>query len=83
VLLVLMLCLLFLKLHTVTRALQNEALLWKIQAWECKKPPVDSGTFCNLSILVFYIPPFWKCLPGSGAVPPAVLMQEDSVKAAK
>jgi len=55
----------------------------KLQFLECNEPPVDAGTFCSLSILVFYIPPFWKCLPGSGAVPPAVLMLEDSVKASK
>jgi hypothetical protein len=27
----------------------------KVQLWECKKPPVDTGTFCRSSILVFYV----------------------------
>ena len=27
------------------------------------KAPVGAGTFCPLTILVFYIPPCWKCLP--------------------
>jgi hypothetical protein len=34
-----------------------------------KKPPVDAGTFCPLSVLVFYIPPCRKYLPVSGARP--------------
>jgi hypothetical protein len=34
-----------------------------------KKPPVGAGTFCPLSILVFYISPCWKYLPVSGAGP--------------
>jgi hypothetical protein len=28
-----------------------------------KKPPVGAGTFCPLSILIFYILPCWKYLP--------------------
>jgi hypothetical protein len=58
----------------------------KFQFWECKKPPVDAGTFCSSPILVFDIPPCRKYLPGvpaSGAGPSAVLMQECSVKASK
>jgi hypothetical protein len=55
----------------------------KLQFWECKKPSVDAGTFCSSPLLVFYIPPRRKCLPGSGAGPSAVLMQDDVVKALK
>ncbi len=55
----------------------------KFQFWECKKPPVDAGTFCSSPILVFDIPPCRKYLPDSGAGPSAVLMQEYSVKASK
>jgi hypothetical protein len=32
-----------------------------------KKAPVDAGTFCPLSVLVFYILTCWKYLPVSGA----------------
>ncbi len=28
-----------------------------------RKDPVGAGTFCPLPILIFYIPPCWKCLP--------------------
>jgi hypothetical protein len=35
----------------------------KFQFWECKKPPVDAGTFCSSPILVFDIPPCRKYLP--------------------
>jgi hypothetical protein len=41
-------------IYTVTRATQNEALLWKITVLGMTKPPVGAGTFCPLSILVFY-----------------------------
>jgi hypothetical protein len=34
-----------------------------------KKPPVGAGTFFPLHILIFYIPPCWKYLPGSEAGP--------------
>jgi hypothetical protein len=50
----------------------------KLQFWECKKSPVGAGTFCPSPILAFYIPPCRKCLPASGPVPSAVLIQEDS-----
>jgi hypothetical protein len=55
----------------------------KLHLWECKKPPVDAGTFCSSPILVFDIPPCRKYLLASGAGPSAVLMQEYSVKASK
>jgi hypothetical protein len=55
----------------------------KLQFWECKKPLFDAGTFYSSPILVFYIPPCRKLLPGSGAVTYAVLMQENSVKVSK
>jgi len=55
--------------YTVTRATQNEALLWKITVLGKKKLPVGGGTFCPLPILVFYILPCWKYLPFSGARP--------------
>jgi hypothetical protein len=70
-------------LYTVTRSNQNEALLWKSAVMGVQKAPVDTGTFCSSPILVFYIPPFGKCLPSSGAVSSAVLRQVDSVKASK
>jgi len=41
-------------IYTVTRATQNEALLWKITVLGMTKPPVGAGTVCPLSILVFY-----------------------------
>jgi hypothetical protein len=41
----------------------------KLQFWGCKKPPVDSGTFCPSPILLFYILTCWKYLPVSGARP--------------
>jgi hypothetical protein len=34
-----------------------------------KKPPVGAGTFCPLSVLLFYILTCWKYLPVSGARP--------------
>jgi hypothetical protein len=46
----------------------------KLQFWECKKPPVDAGTFCSPPILVFYILPCWSKTF-------SVLLQENSVKA--
>ncbi len=49
--------------YTVTKANQNEALLWKIEVLGMKKPTVGAGTFCPSPILVFYIPPCQKCLP--------------------
>jgi hypothetical protein len=55
----------------------------KFQFWECKKPPVDAGTFYSSPILVFFIPTCRKHLPGSGAVTYVVLMQENSVKYSK
>jgi hypothetical protein len=39
-------------IHTVTRATQNEALLWKITVLGMKKPPVGAGTFYPLPILL-------------------------------
>jgi hypothetical protein len=50
-----------------TRTTQNEALLWKVAVPGMKKPPVGVGTFCPLSILVFYISPCRKYLPVSRA----------------
>jgi hypothetical protein len=47
--------------YTVTKANQNEALLWKIAVLGMKKPPVGPGTFFPSPILVFYIPPCRKC----------------------
>jgi hypothetical protein len=38
--------------YTVTRATQNEALLWKVAVLGMKKPPVGAGTFCPSPILV-------------------------------
>jgi hypothetical protein len=38
--------------YTVTKASQNEALLWKVEVLGMVKPPVDAGTFCPS-------PPFW------------------------
>ncbi len=49
--------------YTVTKGTQNEALLWKIAVLGMGKDPVGAGTFCPSPILVFYIPPCWKCLP--------------------
>jgi hypothetical protein len=46
----------------VTKANENEALLWKIAVLR-KKSPVGARTFCPSPILVFYIPSCWKCLP--------------------
>jgi hypothetical protein len=71
-----------------THALLQELLKMKpfsgkFQFWECKKPPVDAGTFCSSPILVFDIPQCRKYLPASGAGPSAMLMQEYSVKASK
>jgi hypothetical protein len=36
---------------------------WKIAVLGMEKPPVGVRTFCPLSMLVFYIPPCWKCPP--------------------
>jgi hypothetical protein len=47
--------------YTVTKANQNEALLWKTAVLEMKKPPVVAGTFCPSTMLVFYIPSSQKC----------------------
>jgi hypothetical protein len=55
----------------------------KLQFWECKKTPVGAETFCPSPILSFYIPPYRKYLPASGAGPSAVLILEDSVKTSK
>jgi hypothetical protein len=46
-----------------------QALLWKIAVLEVKNPPVGAGTFCPLSILIFYILLCWKYLPVSEAGP--------------
>jgi hypothetical protein len=51
--------------YTVTKATQNEALLWKVAVLGMVKPPVGAGTFCPSPILAFYIPPCWKYLPVS------------------
>jgi hypothetical protein len=37
--------------YTVTKANQNEALLWKIAVLGMEKPPVGAGTFCPLPFL--------------------------------
>ncbi len=39
-------------MYSVTRATQNEALLWKIAILEMEKPSVGAGTFCPLPILL-------------------------------
>jgi hypothetical protein len=49
--------------YTVTKANQNEALLWKVAVLGKEKPPVGAGTFFPSPTLVFYIPPCRKCLP--------------------
>jgi hypothetical protein len=49
--------------YTVTKANQNEALLWKVAVLGKEKPPVSAGTFFPSPTLVFYIPPCRKCLP--------------------
>jgi hypothetical protein len=41
-------------IYTVTKATQNEALLWKITVLGMTKSPVGAGKVCPLSILVFY-----------------------------
>jgi hypothetical protein len=48
---------------TVTKGTENEALLWKIAVLGMGKDPVGAGTFFPSPILVYYIPPCWKCLP--------------------
>ena len=40
--------------YTVTKATQNEALLWKIVVLEREKSPFGAGTFCPSPILAFY-----------------------------
>ncbi len=70
--------------YTVTKATQNEALLWKIAVLGREKVSFWCRNFLSLSlsgILWFYILPCRKSLPASG--PSAVLLQEDSVKASK
>jgi hypothetical protein len=47
--------------YTVTKANQNETLLWKIAVLEMKKPPVGARAFFLSPMLVFYIPPCQKC----------------------
>ena len=47
----------------MTKANQNEALLWKVAVLGMVKPPVGAGTFCRSPMLVFYSPPCRKCLP--------------------
>ncbi len=69
--------------YTVTKATQNEALLWKIAVLGREKLPVGTGAFFPFPILAFYIPPCRKSTLASEAGPSAVLMQEDSVKASK
>ncbi len=49
--------------YTVTKANQNEALLWKVAVLGMEKPPVGVGTFCPSPMLAFYIPPCRKCPP--------------------
>jgi hypothetical protein len=49
--------------YTVTKANQNEALLWKVAVLGKEKPPVGAGTFFPSPTLVFYNPPCRKCLP--------------------
>jgi hypothetical protein len=44
-------------MYSVTRATQNEALLWKIAILKMKNPPVGAGIFCPLPILFIYISP--------------------------
>ena len=56
---------------TVTKANQDEALLWKVAVLGMEKPPVSAGTFCPLPMLAFYIPPSGQ---GSG-IPRKVLLQ--------
>jgi hypothetical protein len=49
--------------HTVTRAAQNEALLWKIAVLGMKKAPCWCRNILRPSpILLFYIPPCCKFL---------------------
>jgi hypothetical protein len=56
--------------HTLLQGLLKMKLSsGKLHFWGCKKPPVDSGTFCPSPILLFYILPCWKYLPVSGARP--------------
>jgi hypothetical protein len=53
------------ELYTVTKGTQKEALLWKIAVLRMEKNPVGVGTFCPSLMLVFNIPPCWKCFPAS------------------
>jgi hypothetical protein len=41
---------------TVTKANQNEALLWNIAVLGMEKSPDGAGKFCSSPMLVFYIP---------------------------
>jgi hypothetical protein len=45
------------KRYTVTKANQNEAQLWEIAVLGMEKPPAGVGTFCPLSMLLYYNPP--------------------------
>ncbi len=47
--------------YTVTKANQNEALLWKIAVREWNSPLLVPEHFFSRPMLVFYIPPCRKC----------------------
>jgi hypothetical protein len=49
------------KRYTVTKANQNEAQLWEIAVLGMEKPPAGVGTFCPLSMLVYFF--FYMPLP--------------------
>jgi hypothetical protein len=53
----------FISPYTVTKANQNEALLWKDAELGMEKPRVGAGTFCLSPMLAFYIPPCRECFP--------------------
>ncbi len=49
--------------YTVTKAIQNEALLWKTAVLGMEKAPLGAGTFSPSPILVFNNPPCKKSFP--------------------
>jgi hypothetical protein len=67
--------------YTVTKATQNEGLLWKVEVLGMAKPPVDAGTFFPSPISGIFHSSILEISSGLWSKTFSVLFHENSVRA--